>query len=80
MYNSSPITGVTAETTSPIDCEFGNSNLCSWGQSNADDFDWMLKTGSTSSIDTGPSNDHTGSTYTEGINRPPSVNLKSLVH
>ena len=55
--------GVTAETTSSIECAFGYSNLCSWRQSDTDDFDWKLTRGPTQTANTGPSADHTGSKY-----------------
>lgn len=39
-------------------CNF-EFDMCSWLQSKEDDFDWLIKAGSTPSIGTGPSNDHT---------------------
>ncbi|XP_035861191.1 zonadhesin-like isoform X1 [Sander lucioperca] len=42
-----------------IDCSF-NSNLCSWNQMITDAFDWTWQSGSTSTLMTGPSADHTG--------------------
>lgn len=33
--------------------------MCSWRQSKEDDFDWRIKAGSTPTVSTGPSNDHT---------------------
>lgn len=39
-------------------CSF-EFDLCSWRQSQADDFDWLIKAGSTPTVGTGPSNDHT---------------------
>lgn len=33
--------------------------MCSWRQSKEDDFDWLIKAGSTPTVGTGPSNDHT---------------------
>ncbi|XP_063768371.1 MAM and LDL-receptor class A domain-containing protein 1 isoform X2 [Eleginops maclovinus] len=39
-------------------CSF-EFDLCSWRQSRLDDFDWLIKAGSTSTGGTGPSSDHT---------------------
>lgn len=39
-------------------CNF-EFDLCSWRQSQHDDFDWLIKAGSTPTVGTGPSNDHT---------------------
>ncbi|XP_027129851.1 MAM and LDL-receptor class A domain-containing protein 1 isoform X2 [Larimichthys crocea] len=39
-------------------CNF-EFDLCSWRQSREDDFDWLIKAGSTPTIGTGPSSDHT---------------------
>ncbi|XP_022097777.1 MAM and LDL-receptor class A domain-containing protein 2-like [Acanthaster planci] len=46
---------------SPYDCNF-EQGLCSYTQSQDDDFDWTRSQGSTSSVDTGPSSDHTTDT------------------
>ncbi|XP_076001184.1 uncharacterized protein LOC142994303 [Genypterus blacodes] len=48
--------------TQPIcnfDCSFA-SNLCSWNQMVTDAFDWTWQSGSTPTLMTGPSADHTG--------------------
>ncbi|XP_040911979.1 zonadhesin isoform X2 [Toxotes jaculatrix] len=42
-----------------LDCSF-NSNLCSWNQMVTDAFDWTWHSGSTPTLMTGPSADHTG--------------------
>ncbi|KAM8881350.1 MAM and LDL-receptor class A domain-containing protein 1 [Synchiropus picturatus] len=39
-------------------CNF-EFDLCSWRQSQQDDFDWLIKAGSTPTVGTGPSTDHT---------------------
>ncbi|XP_077592649.1 MAM and LDL-receptor class A domain-containing protein 1 [Stigmatopora nigra] len=39
-------------------CDF-EFDLCSWRQCLEDDFDWLIKAGSTPTIGTGPSTDHT---------------------
>ncbi|KAG8009528.1 MAM and LDL-receptor class A domain-containing protein 1, partial [Nibea albiflora] len=39
-------------------CSF-EFDLCSWRQSREDDFDWLIKAGSTPTIGAGPSSDHT---------------------
>ncbi|KAM4605275.1 zonadhesin [Polymixia lowei] len=41
-----------------LDCGF-DSNLCSWSQMMADAFDWTWESGSTPTLMTGPSTDHT---------------------
>lgn len=33
--------------------------MCSWRQDRSDDFDWLIKAGSTLTVGTGPSGDHT---------------------
>ncbi|XP_033104873.1 MAM and LDL-receptor class A domain-containing protein 2-like [Anneissia japonica] len=45
-------------TAYPGRCDF-ELNLCSWHQELDDQFDWTLRTGSTGTIGTGPTNDHT---------------------
>ncbi|XP_042070700.1 zonadhesin [Haplochromis burtoni] len=42
-----------------LDCNF-ESNLCSWDQTITDAFDWTWQRGSTPTLMTGPSADHTG--------------------
>ncbi|CAJ1072158.1 zonadhesin-like [Xyrichtys novacula] len=42
-----------------LDCSF-DSNLCSWSQMVTDAFDWTWHSGSTPTLSTGPSADHTG--------------------
>ncbi|KAK5859922.1 hypothetical protein PBY51_021438 [Eleginops maclovinus] len=42
-----------------IDCSF-DSSLCSWSQMITDAFDWTWQSGSTPTLMTGPSADHTG--------------------
>ncbi|XP_074549659.1 MAM and LDL-receptor class A domain-containing protein 1 isoform X2 [Halichoeres trimaculatus] len=39
-------------------CSF-EFDLCSWRQSQEDNFDWLIKAGSTPTVGTGPSSDHT---------------------
>ncbi|AWP20537.1 putative MAM and LDL-receptor class A domain-containing protein 1 [Scophthalmus maximus] len=39
-------------------CNF-EFDLCSWRQCRQDDFDWLIKAGSTPTVGTGPSSDHT---------------------
>lgn len=39
-------------------CDF-EASLCGWNQTTADDFDWTIRTGQTSTVNTGPSTDHT---------------------
>ena len=45
----------------PFGCNF-ESGLCAWQQSSADEFDWIRHQGSTGSLLTGPSIDHTTAT------------------
>lgn len=46
----------------PVDCDFEQGGICSWIQSTADNFDWIVNNGETGSLNTGPSNDHTTGT------------------
>ncbi|XP_030259605.1 zonadhesin isoform X5 [Sparus aurata] len=48
-----------AQPVCSIDCSF-DSNLCSWNQMVTDAFDWTWQSGSTPTLMTGPSADHTG--------------------
>ncbi|KAH3887696.1 hypothetical protein DPMN_011714 [Dreissena polymorpha] len=43
------------------DCDFTN-DLCMWGQSPDDNFDWTRAQGPTGTLMTGPTNDHTSGT------------------
>ena len=45
------------ETTSGV-CDFETPDLCGYTQAADDDFDWSRHSGSTSSVSTGPSVDH----------------------
>jgi hypothetical protein len=40
-----------------LECSF-DYDLCSWNQSDSDDFDWTRNSNSTFSVGTGPSRDH----------------------
>lgn len=42
-----------------ISCDFEDSNLCGYTQDTTDQFDWTRMSGHTSTINTGPDNDHT---------------------
>ncbi|XP_026170358.1 zonadhesin isoform X2 [Mastacembelus armatus] len=54
-----PSTTTEAEPICSLDCNF-DSNLCSWNQMITDAFDWTWQSGSTPTLMTGPSADHTG--------------------
>ena len=43
----------------PGSCDFERENLCTWSNSEGDDFDWVLFKGTTASGGTGPTADHT---------------------
>ncbi|XP_072046224.1 uncharacterized protein [Amphiura filiformis] len=47
------------KATSTLNCNFESSNICDFTQAVDDDFDWIVKNGSTRSERTGPSSDHT---------------------
>ncbi|XP_070566390.1 MAM and LDL-receptor class A domain-containing protein 1-like [Ptychodera flava] len=55
-----PPTTTAASTAAPLpfDCDF-ETDTCGWSQGSGDDFDWTRSSGSTSSLNTGPSFDHT---------------------
>jgi hypothetical protein len=40
------------------DCTF-DVDMCSWTNSQADDFDWLMGSGTTTTSGTGPDTDHT---------------------
>ena len=40
-------------------CDFENNDLCNWMNVEENDFDWILNTGSTPTLSTGPIYDHT---------------------
>lgn len=48
-----------AAITDVLSCSFEDSSLCEYGQDSTDQFDWTMKAGSTSTVGTGPMNDHT---------------------
>lgn len=50
----------TTPNTGPFNCNF-DQNLCSWTQDKTDNFDWIRKTGSTATANTGPTSGHLGS-------------------
>ena len=58
----SPWTSPSAQAS----CNFDNGLCYGWGQSSSDIFDWTRQRGSTLSLNTGPSSDHTtgNGTYT----------------
>ncbi|XP_078334103.1 MAM and LDL-receptor class A domain-containing protein 1-like [Crassostrea virginica] len=49
---------------SSVTCDFEASNLCEWKNDQTDNFNWIWKSGSTSTSNTGPTNDHTTNTAT----------------
>ncbi|XP_074613343.1 MAM and LDL-receptor class A domain-containing protein 1-like isoform X4 [Acropora palmata] len=54
----------TTSPSPPRDCNFDSLSICGYTQSTNDTFNWSRQRGSTSSIGTGPSSDHTsGSGY-----------------
>jgi len=53
--STTTITQTTAAPQSPFDCNFEQGTLCStWSHDPTGDFQWILKQGSTPSINTGP--------------------------
>eukprot|EP00794_Sanderia_malayensis_P017044 gene17044-18759_t len=46
----------------PGDCDFEDADMCTWTNSKADEFDWILGQASTNSWLTGPATDHTTQT------------------
>jgi len=40
-------------------CNFESSDICGYKQDTTDNFDWVWKSGSTGTSNTGPPNDHT---------------------
>ncbi|KAL9953498.1 hypothetical protein ACROYT_G040921 [Oculina patagonica] len=58
-FTQMPNASIPTSSPAVTSCNF-DYNLCyGWQQSYSDVFDWMRYTGSTESIDTGPSSDHT---------------------
>ncbi|XP_071851180.1 MAM and LDL-receptor class A domain-containing protein 1-like isoform X5 [Apostichopus japonicus] len=60
-----PPTTPTVPPTYPPDshdCNFDANNICLWTQDKSDRLDWTVKKGTTSSLGTGPTNDHTTGT------------------
>ena len=43
----------------PSKCTFENSKVCGFTQDSSDDFNWIRKSGSTFTGQTGPTTDHT---------------------
>ncbi|XP_030581933.1 MAM and LDL-receptor class A domain-containing protein 1-like [Archocentrus centrarchus] len=59
IYLNSCVYDYCATSACNIDCNFDN-NLCGWKQMITDAFDWTWQRGSTPTLMTGPSADHTG--------------------
>uniref|UniRef100_A0A3B4XQK3 Zonadhesin n=1 Tax=Seriola lalandi dorsalis TaxID=1841481 RepID=A0A3B4XQK3_SERLL len=64
VVSGTELPSITAEVLPPhpacnLDCSF-NRDLCSWNQMITDAFDWTWQSGSTPTLMTGPSADHTG--------------------
>ncbi|KAJ8299824.1 hypothetical protein KUTeg_023884 [Tegillarca granosa] len=53
-----PMTTVSYPPTK-YDCTFDSKNICQWTQDTTDQFSWTVHKGSTTSLDTGPTFDHT---------------------
>ncbi|XP_038052723.1 MAM and LDL-receptor class A domain-containing protein 1-like [Patiria miniata] len=63
LCNAFPSTADPAQYGFNASCDF-EASICSWQQARDDGFDWSRYQGSTPSVDTGPSGDHTtGSGY-----------------
>ncbi|XP_052089212.1 MAM and LDL-receptor class A domain-containing protein 2-like [Mytilus californianus] len=65
---SAPVTLIPSECTntassvvSPINCDFEKVDICNYMEDNNNKIDWRRHTGMTSSLNTGPSADHTTS-------------------
>ena len=50
---------IVSFSTEDDDVDFENSRLGMWKNSYIDNLDWQLNSGSTQTVDTGPSRDHT---------------------
>ncbi|XP_049889158.1 zonadhesin-like isoform X19 [Epinephelus moara] len=59
LPDTAPVNGPLPRSVCNMDCSF-DSNLCSWDQMITDAFDWTWQSGSTPTLMTGPSADHTG--------------------
>ncbi|ESO97870.1 hypothetical protein LOTGIDRAFT_152977 [Lottia gigantea] len=51
--------GQTKKPPVALACDFETDDICSYSQSTKDDFDWRRSKGTTGSVQTGPTNDHT---------------------
>ncbi|GFN85250.1 MAM and LDL-receptor class a domain-containing protein 2-like [Plakobranchus ocellatus] len=51
------------EVPPTVACSFDKQTTCDWKQTNADEFDWTIKSGATASTRTGPSAGHDGHGY-----------------
>ncbi|XP_034082028.1 zonadhesin-like [Gymnodraco acuticeps] len=59
VFPSSDVEVLPSHPVCNLDCSF-DSSLCSWSQMITDAFDWTWQSGSTPTLMTGPSVDHTG--------------------
>ncbi|KAK1878895.1 MAM and LDL-receptor class A domain containing protein 2 [Dissostichus eleginoides] len=59
VFPSSAVEVLPSHPVCNLDCSF-DSSLCSWSQMITDAFDWTWQSGSTPTLMTGPSADHTG--------------------
>lgn len=55
-----PTVSMATAPPSQANCHF-DSGFCGWKQDKTDNFDWSRQKGPTSSLNTGPTSDHTGS-------------------
>ncbi|XP_050407926.1 mucin-2 isoform X1 [Patella vulgata] len=49
-----------------LECDFEDEELCGWGQSDDDHFEWTWLSGATPTVNTGPSHDHTFGNNSKG--------------
>lgn len=62
FLGQSTVSPGVSPSPSSVTCDFESSNLCEWKNDKTDNFDWTWKSGSTSTTNTGPTNDHTTNT------------------
>ncbi|XP_025084894.1 MAM and LDL-receptor class A domain-containing protein 2-like isoform X1 [Pomacea canaliculata] len=65
MYGGMALDDILMTPTSCLertDCDFEQSGICSWTQSNSDDLDWLVNSAEIGFLDSGPPKDHTTNT------------------
>ena len=71
--------GGNTQNKTSVTCDFENTAICGYTQDKTDNFQWLRKTGGTSTGSTGPSSDHTTGTNSGTPVSPRTTYIKATV-